>query len=363
MPKIYEYRGVNGLVYAPIISDTKEEIVFGAVKELAGVAEISKSTESTNEPHYYDNIPAVIISSTGADEITINASAIPLDVLSDITGQYYDTTTGMFVEQERTPKYFALGYQTQTTDGTNMYVWRLKGSFNIPGQTNATVNDGTDANGQELTYTGIGTIHKFTKTGMSAKAITVDTSVNAVTEADFFDSVQTPDTITEASTVSGILVNPTTVNLTVGGTQTVEATLTPNGARGTITWNTSDSSVATVDQTGIVTAVGPGTATITATCLEYTATADVTVAAATVAVTGVTLDESTATVNVGETVTLTATVAPENATNTNVTWSSDEETVATVEDGVVTGVSAGTATITVTTEDGNFTDTCEVTVS
>lgn len=196
MPKIYEYRGVEGLVYAPVIADTSEAITFGAVKDLAGVAEISKTTDSTDEAHYYDNIPAIVVSSTGSDEITISTSAIPLDVLADITGQYYDTTTGMFVEQERTPKYFAIGYKTKTTDGVDMLVWRLKGRFNIPDQTNATENDGTDANGQEITFTGINTIHKFTKTSASAKGITVDTSVNAVDEDDFFEAVQTPDTVT-----------------------------------------------------------------------------------------------------------------------------------------------------------------------
>lgn len=196
MPKIYEYRGVEGLVYAPVTADTKEAITFGTVKDLAGVAEIGKSTDSTDEAHYYDNIPAIVVSSTGKDEITINTSAIPLDVLADITGQYYDATTGMFVEQERSPGYFAIGYKTKTTDGTDMYVWRLKGRFNIPDQTNATEDDGTDANGQEIKYTGINTIHKFTKTSASAKGITVDTSVNAVDEDDFFETVQTPDTVT-----------------------------------------------------------------------------------------------------------------------------------------------------------------------
>lgn len=196
MPKIYEYRGVEGLVYAPVTADTREAITFGAVKDLAGVAEISKTTDSTDEAHYYDNIPAIVVSSTGSDEITISTSAIPLDVLADITGQYYDATTGMFVEQERTPKYFAIGYKTKTTDGVDMLVWRLKGRFNIPDQTNATENDGTDANGQEITFTGINTIHKFTKTSASAKGITVDTSVNAVDEDDFFEAVQTPDTVT-----------------------------------------------------------------------------------------------------------------------------------------------------------------------
>ena len=196
MPKIYEYRGVEGLVYAEVTTDTKETFATGTVKDLAGVAEISKSTDSSNEAHYYDNIAAIVVSSTGSDEITVSASAIPLDVLAEITGQYYDSTTGMFVEKERDPKYFALGYKTKDTNGNDYYVWRLKGTFNIPDQTNATEDDGTDANGQELTYTGISTVHKFTKlTNKPAKAVTVDTSVNPVDESTFFGTVQTPDSV------------------------------------------------------------------------------------------------------------------------------------------------------------------------
>jgi phi13 family phage major tail protein len=202
MGQIFEYRGVEGLVYAEVIKDNNsteqgEGYVTGTVKPLAGVAEISKTTESSNEPHYYDNIPAVVVSSTGSDEITISASAIPLDVLADITGQYYDSATGTFVEKERAPKYIAIGYQTKTTDGDVMYVWRLKGSFNIPDQTNVTEDDGTDANGQELTFTGISTTHKFTKTSSPAKAVTVNTGLDLIADkANFFTAVQTPDTIT-----------------------------------------------------------------------------------------------------------------------------------------------------------------------
>lgn len=81
------------------------------------------------------------------------------------------------------------------------------------------------------------------------------------------------------------------------------------------------------------------------------------------AVTGVSLNEDTASVTVGNTTTLTATVEPSNATNKTVSWSTSDEDVATVDGGVVTGIGAGTATITVTTADGGFTDTCEVTVS
>lgn len=201
MPKIYEYRGVEGLVYAEVTKDNNsteqgEGYATGTVKPLAGVAEISKSSDSTSEAHFYDNIPAVVITSTGADTVTISASAIPLDVLADITGQTYDSTTGTYIEEERQQKYFAIGYQTKNTDGETVYVWRLKGTFNIPDQTNATENEGTDANGQELVYTGISTTHKFTKTSKPAKAVNVNTALDLVADIDdFFDSVQTPDTI------------------------------------------------------------------------------------------------------------------------------------------------------------------------
>ena len=83
-----------------------------------------------------------------------------------------------------------------------------------------------------------------------------------------------------------------------------------------------------------------------------------------VAVTGVTVSPTSDSIAVGETLTLTATVAPEDATNKSVTWGTSDDSIATVSDaGVVTGVAAGTATITVTTVDGSFTATCEVTVT
>lgn len=83
----------------------------------------------------------------------------------------------------------------------------------------------------------------------------------------------------------------------------------------------------------------------------------------TTAVTGVSLDKTTLSLTTGGTATINATVTPSNATNKTVSWSSNRESVATVTDGVVTAVADGTATITATTEDGNYTATCEVTVS
>lgn len=277
--QIYEYRGVEGLVYAPVTQDDSNGFATGTVKPLAGVAEISKSTESSNEAHYYDNLPAVVVSSTGSDTITINTSAIPYDVLADITGQYYDAATGMFVEKERTPKYFAIGYQTKTTSGDVMYVWRLKGTFNIPDQDNQTENDGTDANGQEITYTGISTTHKFTKTLSPAKAITVNTAVNPVAENTFFGSVQTPDTVTPAVVTPSVSVVPSRASVEAGSTVALSAIVVPAGT--SVTWSSSSDTYATVNSSGVVTGASAGSATITATITvdgtNYTDTCSVTV--------------------------------------------------------------------------------------
>lgn len=85
---------------------------------------------------------------------------------------------------------------------------------------------------------------------------------------------------------------------------------------------------------------------------------------AVVAVTGITLDNAAASVEAGKTTKLTATITPENATDTGVTWASSDTKIATVKDGTVTGVAAGTATITASSHaDSKKTATSEITVT
>ena len=197
MADIQEWRGIRGLVAAEVTSDDSDGYECGTPFEVAGVAELSRTTETSSEAHYYDNVPAVVIDSTGSDEVTITASAIPFEALAKLTGQTYDAGKGMFVEGERDSKYFAIGYITEKTDGTEVFVWRLKGKFNIPDSTHASKDDGSEANGQEIIFTGINTNHKFGAiNSKTAKAVNVDTSVNAgIKETEFFASVQTPDTV------------------------------------------------------------------------------------------------------------------------------------------------------------------------
>ena len=192
---VQEFKGTQTLVYAEVAKDDADSIEFGAVKELAPVAEISKTTETSSATHYYDNVPAIVINSEGSDEIKLKVSVLPLATLADITGKTIDSATGALLDGERKPKYFALGYKIGLTDGTSRYVWRYKGTFGIPAESSKTIDAGTDAEGQELTYTGIATTHKFTKTKTSQKAIVVDERDKKAKVDAFFDAVTTCDTI------------------------------------------------------------------------------------------------------------------------------------------------------------------------
>ena len=161
--------------------------------------------------------------------------------------------------------------------------------------------------------------------------------------------------------VTEVTLNQTSVTLTVGGTASLTATVSPSNATDkTVSWSSSNTSVATVDN-GKVTAVAVGSATITAKAGGKSATCSVTVNAKEVPVTGISLDPTSVSIQVGKTATLTATVTPSDATNATVTWSSSKESVATVSNGTVTAVAEGSATI--TAKAGDKTATCEVTVT
>ena len=166
--------------------------------------------------------------------------------------------------------------------------------------------------------------------------------------------------------VTGVKLNKSETSLLVGGNETLTATVLPEDATNqNVTWKSDKPEIATVDANGKVTAVKVGEATITVTTEDggKTATCKVTVKTATIAVTGVTLNKTATSLLVGGSETLTATVAPAEATNKKVIWKSDKPEIATVDaNGKVTAVKAGEATITVTTEDGGKTATCKVTV-
>lgn len=196
---VHDFRGTDELYIAEVTTDDNETgggYVTGSVFKLAPTANISKTTETSAATKYYDNAPAFTINAEGADTLTIEVPALSIENLAAITGKSYDAATGAMSDDEGKPPYFALGYRLGLTDGTYRYVWRYKGSFSIPDEEAATKDAGTDSNGQTLTYTGISTIHKFTKTNDVARALVVDERDGKANLANFFDTVTTIDTLT-----------------------------------------------------------------------------------------------------------------------------------------------------------------------
>ena len=160
--------------------------------------------------------------------------------------------------------------------------------------------------------------------------------------------------------VTSITLDRTSLEIARGDTYTLQATVLPDDAvNKAVTWTSSNKSVATVDSNGKVTGVKAGTATITAKAGDKTATCEVKVI---IPVTSITLNLSSKTLRQNETVKLTATVKPTDATYKDVTWTSDNPQVASVSsDGTVTAVSEGTANI--SAKAGDQTATCVITVS
>ena len=167
--------------------------------------------------------------------------------------------------------------------------------------------------------------------------------------------------VTITTPVESVSLDRTSVNLEEGQTTTLVATINPNDAdEKTVTWTTSNASVATVTN-GVVTAIAEGNAVITATAGGKSATCAVSVKKSVVAVTSVTLNKSSLSLRVGENETLIAKVLPDNATDRMITWTSSKEDVATVDSsGRVTAKSVGEASITASA--GGKSATCSVTV-
>jgi transglutaminase/protease-like cytokinesis protein 3 len=164
--------------------------------------------------------------------------------------------------------------------------------------------------------------------------------------------------------VSGITLNQETQTLEVGDTVSLFGTISPQEATNkTIYWSSSAGGVATVSDGGLVIAVSEGFAMIKAQTEDggFDAYCSINVVTESINVTGSSIDITGDTLDINCTLQLKATVSPENATDKGVDWSTSDATIATVSaDGLVTGVGGGIATITATTNDGNFTVNCEV---
>lgn len=163
--------------------------------------------------------------------------------------------------------------------------------------------------------------------------------------------------------VKSVSLDQTSLNLRVGDPVYLKATVMPeNATNKNVSWVSSNESVASVNSAGMVNPLSAGTAIVSVITEDggFKAQCEVVV---TVAVTGIVLSQTTASVFEGESITLQATVTPADATDKEVIWKSSDPDVATVNDGKATGVKVGTAVITATTKDGAKSASCVITVT
>lgn len=210
----------------------------------------------------------------------------------------------------------------------------------------------SSANEQVCTVSATGLV---TATGIGSTLVTVTTVDGGLTANCVVKVLQHVD---------GLTLNKTDLSLKVGESEKLQPTITPSNADNKkVVWTSSNDNVAKVDAEGNVTAVKAGKVTVTATSednSEVKATCAVTVIQP---ATGITLSESTYKLKaIGESIQLTATVLPDDATNKKVNWNCPNNTVCVVSNGNVVAVGYGTAVVIATTEDGGFIATCTITV-
>ncbi len=183
----------------------------------------------------------------------------------------------------------------------------------------------------------------------------LDEPVNTIIRTDTVDPTQ-------------ITLTPSPLEVRVGTDESLSTAFLPVNANQQVVWTSSDEAIATVDANGKVTGVAIGTVTITATSsvantISGSATVNV-VAFYAINVDSISITPETAGIVVGQKITLTSDIVPANSDNKEITWSSSNDAIATVDtEGKVTGIATGVATITATTTDGNKTDTSEITVT
>ena len=225
----------------------------------------------------------------------------------------------------------------------------------------STTHTAITGNSGELLYINVKALESF-----AGGTVTVSNVI--FTDADDKDVVlaNTSAEISNKPYVSSITLSETSLTLVEGASAVLTATVQPeNAGNKTLEWSSSNAAVATVDQSGKVTAVAQGKATITVKSTDgsnVSATCEITVLQL---VSGITLNETAVTLNEGQSTQLTATVTPTTADNKTLEWSSSNAAVATVDqNGKVTAVAQGKATITVKSTDGsNVSATCEITVT
>lgn len=354
-------------------ADITLSVLYDASKNFANVDATLYSISDSDYDKFFtgtENSTTVTISKTEIEKrtIIIDKKATFQETFSLAAGYYFVVCSGtasntyftQLIVGGSTPVTPAVSSITVTPTSITL---EPNGTQQLTATVNATPSSADKTvtwNTSNASVATVSTTGLVTAVAQGSATITATSNLDNTKSGTCTVTVNPPAAPIEVESIS--MKSATTIG--IGSSETLAVTYNPTDANTgkALTWSSDNEAVATVDANGKVTGVAEGKTTITATTANgKSATCTVTVQA--IAVTGVSLNKSTVSIKVGNTETLTATVAPANATNKNVTWSSSNTAIATVNNGVVTAVAEGEATITVTTADGKQNATCTVKVT
>ena len=347
------------------VGNKKEFVIPNGVKSISGAFNDCSNLTSVTIPNSVTSIYNGFNNCPNLTSITI-----PQSVISIYDSSFFNCGKNFTI----------YGY-----GGTEAEACALRNDFNfvqlqvVPtsvalNKTTLTLDIGKTSNLRATVYPSNASNKKCTWSSSNTRVATVDSNgkVTAKQVGTATITVKTANGKTASCNVTvqavqavptSVSLNKTSLTLDVSKSYTLAKTVSPSNAVTSYTWSSSNTSVATVDGNGKVTAKKAGTATITVkTANGKTASCNVTVQAVQAVPTSVSLNKTSLTLDVSKSYTLAKTVSPSNAV-TSYTWSSSNTSVATVDgNGKVTAKKAGTATITVKTSNGK-TATCKVTVN
>ena len=190
-------RGLCNVFIAEVTADTETEFTVGTPKKLIPAGEMSKTVDNESTLSWYDNGVFATVGREGATEITITGAGLRAAARAYINGKMVDEETGAVIDSGQfTEKYFALGGETESTDGTKEYFWFMKGTFAIPNEADKTKDESTDTNGTELTYKAVATNHVFDKTKEVCKRVVIDTETTVLKADQIWNAqVVTPENL------------------------------------------------------------------------------------------------------------------------------------------------------------------------
>ena len=195
--------GIQNLYVAKVTQNSATTYEAETPREMAGVATLKKSVESTSEKVYYSNRTAYTVTTTADPVLELEVSALDNETLSYILGQNYDTTRGALLGGDIEPTQCALMYEYGKVNGDRVFCVYYVGSFSYPETEVQTKTDSAVHNGMTLTYTSSKTQKAFTNGGRVA-FMEVDVPGGDIADAkvdlsSFYKAVMTPDVTVKAT--------------------------------------------------------------------------------------------------------------------------------------------------------------------